>query len=265
MSAGETLTIRDRDMVAAIAAVRRRLPEPRRQRRRLPLAPILGIAALAAAAAWGPRMIRAATVRLIPPEQAAEIGDRMLIALIEAHGPPCDDPEGERALGALAAALEPDAPPRLRVMDLGRTPAVAALPGGTVLIDRATATTATPRSSPGGWRRRSRPIRSGRWSQTPASWPASATSSAATSTSATLARAAESAVAAPAAAPPAEAPGYSRNPTGRPSAAFAVSRLIGTLPCVRAFQRCIRRMKLVKCASRTGECFRKRARKVAKL
>ena len=55
-------------------------------------------------------MIRAATVRLIPPEQAAEIGDRMLIALIEAHGPPCGDPEGERALGAAGGGARPGRP-----------------------------------------------------------------------------------------------------------------------------------------------------------
>ena len=151
-------------------------------------------------------MIRAATVRLIPPEQAAELGDRMLIALIEAHGPPCGDPEGERALGALAAALEPDAPPRLRVMDLGRAPAVAALPGGTVLIDRATTTTATPEELAGrvaaaiatdpvralvadaGILASVRYVFSGHFEER------------------ALARAAESAIAAPAAAPPAEVP-----------------------------------------------------------
>jgi hypothetical protein len=144
MSAGETLTICDRDMVAAIAAVRRRLPGPERPRRRLPLGPILAIALLAAALAWGPRLVRTAAAALIPPEQAEEIGDRMLIALMEKHGAPCDAPEGERVLGRLAAVLVPAAPPRLRVMDLRRTPVVAALPGGTVIIDRETAATAAP-------------------------------------------------------------------------------------------------------------------------
>lgn len=136
MSAGETLTIGDRDMVAAIAAVRRRLPEPSKRRTpRLPLAPILAAAALVAAAAIAPRAIRAAAVRLVPPEQAAEIGDRMLIALIERHGPPCAEPAGERALARLARQVDPANPPRLRVMDLER-PVAVALPGGTVVIDR---------------------------------------------------------------------------------------------------------------------------------
>ena len=168
-------------------------------------------------------MIRAATVRLIPPEQAAEIGDRMLIALIEAHGPPCDDPEGERALGTLAAALEPDAPPRLRVMDLGRTPAVAALPGGTVLIDRETAATATPeelagrvaaaiddRSGPGAGRRRRHPRRRPLRLQRPLR-RADAGARRRIGHRGARRRAAG------------RGPAISRNPTGRPSAASAAS------------------------------------------
>jgi hypothetical protein len=139
----ETLAIRDRDMIAAIAAVMRRPPPPPRRRRRLPVGPIVAVAALAAVLATAPRLIRTATVRLVPPEQAAEIGDRMLISLIERHGPPCDDPGGERALGRLAAALDPAVPPRLRVMALGG-PMVAALPGRTVLIDPGALATATP-------------------------------------------------------------------------------------------------------------------------
>ncbi len=125
---GETLRIRDADMIEAIAAVSRQWPGPPPRRLRLPVLPILALAAAIALFAFAPRLIRAATVRLIPPEQAEEIGDRMLIALIEAHGPPCAGPDGERALGRLAAALDPSDPPRLRVMDLGAG-TVAALPG----------------------------------------------------------------------------------------------------------------------------------------
>ncbi len=139
---GETLTIGDRDMIAAIAAVTRRPPEPPR-RRRLPIGRILALAGLAALIVAAPRLIRAATARLVPPELATEIGDRMLIALIELHGPPCVGAEGERALGLLASRLQPAEPPRLRVMRLGR-PVFAPLPGGTLLIDLDLLTTATP-------------------------------------------------------------------------------------------------------------------------
>ena len=86
--------------------------------------------------------------RLVPPEKAAELGDRMLIALIEHHGPPCAGPHDERALAALATRLAPDDPPRLRVLDLGHSPAVA-LPGGTLILDRA-ALAARPEET-AGW------------------------------------------------------------------------------------------------------------------
>ena len=100
MSAGETLAIRDRDMVAAIEAVRRELPDlpaPREKRRpRRGFGGVLAVLALVALVAIAPPSIRRATARLIPPEQEEEIGQRMLIALIERNGPVCDDP-GRRA------------------------------------------------------------------------------------------------------------------------------------------------------------------------
>ena len=86
---GETLAIRDREMIAAIAAVSRgeviAPVAPERARRRLPVLPLIAVAALAGLAAAAPRAIRAVTAELVP-QQAAEIGDRMLIALIERHG-----------------------------------------------------------------------------------------------------------------------------------------------------------------------------------
>jgi hypothetical protein len=109
--------------------------------------PLLLICALAALAAAAPRLIRAEAARLVPPEQAAEIGDRMLIVLIERQGPPCNAAEGAEALARLAAAIDPADPPRLRVLELGETPA-AVLPGGTVLLDPALAASA---EAAAGW------------------------------------------------------------------------------------------------------------------
>lgn len=129
--AAETLAIRDADMIAAIAAVSRPASPRRARRARVPVLPLLGLAALAAAALAVPGL----AARLVPL-QAEEIGDRMLIALIERRGPVCAGPEGERALARLALRLDPAAPPRVRVMPLGAAP-VALLPGGTVLLDRA--------------------------------------------------------------------------------------------------------------------------------
>jgi hypothetical protein len=143
---GETLAIRDPEMIAAIAAVARPRPEPRR-RRRIPLAGMAAVALLAASAAFAPGWIRAQAVRMVPPEGRAELGDRMLIALIEARGPPCADPAGDRALARLGQRLDPRL--RLRVLDLGAP--VAALPGGTVLLDRAAVAAAAAPEELAGW------------------------------------------------------------------------------------------------------------------
>jgi hypothetical protein len=134
----ETLSIEDRDMVEAIAAVSRanRLPPPASPpRRRLAAAAwTAAIAAMVGAAVWGPGLVREQAARMLPPERAQEYGDRMLIALIEARGAACAEPAGQRALDAIAARVAPAAPPDVRVLDLGAP--VAALPGGTVLVDR---------------------------------------------------------------------------------------------------------------------------------
>ena len=98
----------------------------------------------------GPR--RASSTPTRPARAAgprAELGDRMLIALIERHGPPCADAGRQRgARRASPSASLPSAPPRLRVIALGDVPA-AALPGGTVLIDASLA--AAPAEVLAGW------------------------------------------------------------------------------------------------------------------
>ena len=148
----ETLAIRDREMIAAIAAVSRSLdpPAPPPARRRMPLALLLVLAVLAAAGLVAPRLLLGETARLILPDKAAELGDRMLIAAIERRGPPCAGVGGARALGVLAAHLVPVNPPRLRVMDLGDLPA-AALPGRTVLIGREALEAAEAPTDLAGW------------------------------------------------------------------------------------------------------------------
>ncbi len=138
----ETLAIRDPDMIAAISAV---APRPRQPasppRRQLPIGAVLAIVAVCALAVAAPRLIRAEVARLVPPEMADELGDRMLIALIETHGPLCSGADAERVLGSLATRLAPDAPPRIRVLDLGHSPALF-LPGGTLVLDRSGLATA---------------------------------------------------------------------------------------------------------------------------
>ena len=144
----ETLEIGDPAMTAAIAAVTRADLLPRRRRRRFPFAPLLLLAALGAAA-WAARdVLRPDPSLLVPPARAAEIGDRMLVTLVEQHGRPCSGAAGTAALARLAERLAPTAPPRLLIMPLGGVPS-AALPGGTILLDASLAT--GPAEALAGW------------------------------------------------------------------------------------------------------------------
>ncbi len=142
----ETLEIRDREMVAAIAEVTRELPAwpraaPARKRRQL-VGPILAVAMLAAVVIAGPELLRRLAVGMVPPEQAEEIGDRVLLALMEEGGGICAEPGGQRVLDRIAARVA--APPlRIRVLALGGAGGgggAAALPGGTLVLDRAAVT-----------------------------------------------------------------------------------------------------------------------------
>jgi hypothetical protein len=138
MSDGETLGIRDPDMVAAIAAIRRAQPTLQRQRRRRRRSwrRILAVLALVLLVAAGPPFVRGMTMDLIPPEQEAELGERMLSAIIAMQGPPCDNPDGMSALEKLSWAVDSPDRPHAQVMELGDARAVA-LPGDILLIDRA--------------------------------------------------------------------------------------------------------------------------------
>ncbi len=138
----ETLTIQDAEMVAAIEEVRRELPAwpsaaaapaPRRRGRLVGLLVLLaGLTALAAAV---PQMLGRLATATVPPEQAEEFGDRILLALIEAGGAPCADPPGQRVVERIAATVLRAPVPPVRVIDLGGGIG-AALPGGTILLDR---------------------------------------------------------------------------------------------------------------------------------
>lgn len=133
----ETLAIADPEMIAALGAVTRAAPSARRGRRRgrPPLGLILMLALLTAGIVYGPDLPRDQASRMMPPEQAREYGDRMLLGILETKGKLCADPAGARALGRLGDVVAGDAP--LRVLDLGGAPRVAILPGPTILIDRA--------------------------------------------------------------------------------------------------------------------------------
>ncbi len=142
--APERLTLQDRDMIAAIRALRPGGPRaPAGRRRRPPLGQIiaLALAALAALLGWRvwpsiPDLLAAQT----PPAARAALGDAVVAAY--AGAAVCDDPAARRALVALArplANIPADGPVALSVVDVARTDdalAVAA-PGGRVVILRA--------------------------------------------------------------------------------------------------------------------------------
>jgi hypothetical protein len=108
-------------------------------------------AALAVVAAFGPEAIRAQAIRMVPAEQAEELGDQMLLALMDRGGGLCSQPAGRRALDRIAARVTGNGvPPRVQVLALGAALS-AALPGGMVLLDSAAVQGAEAPGAIAGW------------------------------------------------------------------------------------------------------------------
>jgi hypothetical protein len=151
----ETLSISDRGMIDAIMSVSLGEIKPRgapRRRRRTPrlLAAIVLLGAAGAAAAFGPEILQDQAIRIAADERTAELGDQMLIALMERTGRPCDEMSGLRALDRLAMEVAPEAPPKVRVMPIGAAPVVA-LPGQNVVLARRAVSQATAPEQIAGW------------------------------------------------------------------------------------------------------------------
>lgn len=149
----ETLAIADPDMTEAIAAVSRAQAPARLETvpgLRAWAPALIGGVVFAAAIAFFPELIRAQAARMLPPEAAEEIGDRMLLQLMATTGPLCADLEGGRALDALGARVAQAEALRLRALDLGPAP-VALLPGPTVAVGRAAIARAEDPAEIAGW------------------------------------------------------------------------------------------------------------------
>ena len=148
----ETLELRDPVMIAAIAAVSRayrKAPVSAPPRPRFPTGLAIAALAVAGALVYGPDLARDLAVRMVPPEQAEEFGDRMLLGLQDSRGALCADPAGLRALSHLSDRVAGGA--QLRVLDLGGAGPVAVLPGPTVLIDRRALQGASSPEELAGW------------------------------------------------------------------------------------------------------------------
>ncbi len=135
---GETLEISgdEAQMIEAIeklrTAIDRRRPHPGRLRFFIVLLFCLAIAA--GAIFWLPGAVRQYTVSIVPDVKRAEIGADLFEHLQRVTGPPCDAPDGRRALDRLAQRLPGDG--KLYVTRDG-VDQTAHLPGGTILIQRA--------------------------------------------------------------------------------------------------------------------------------
>ncbi len=152
----ETLTVSDPDMIAALGSVIRATPDldhaDDRRRRRIPWAGILVTCLLAGGFLWfAPGVVRDQAIRMVPQETAIELGDRMLLTLMESGTALCTDPKGQRALDRIADRLAGDTPaPRLRVVELSDIP-VFSLPGPTVLLSSTTLAEAQGTDELAGW------------------------------------------------------------------------------------------------------------------
>lgn len=135
---GESVTVEDSAVIAAIERVRRerRRVRPVRWLRRAPTLALL--AALAAGALWLPGGLRDYAVRAVPPEIRASLDRALTGRLEERAGPICADPAAVAALGRLAERLAPGVPGGLaRVVVLpggGPDEGGALLPGGTLVL-----------------------------------------------------------------------------------------------------------------------------------
>ncbi len=152
----ETLRIGDPEMNAAIAKVSlgEILPEPTRiqKTRRLSLVgPLVALLIILIIAAVSPGLAPLLATRMVPPASERELGDRMLLALMESSGPICPETPGRRALDSIGTSLAANGEaPRIRVLDLKQTP-VLALPGDTILMGSATLKTARAPEEAAGW------------------------------------------------------------------------------------------------------------------
>ncbi|QFT94032.1 hypothetical protein FIU86_14375 [Roseovarius sp. THAF9] len=139
--AGETLELGDdaSEVIDAIeklrTAVDRARPHPGRLRLVMFLGSLAAVAALATL--WLPGALRDHATKVLPDVKRDEIGQALRRHIERVTGPACDGPDGRRALSELASRLPARGDPgSLDVMRDGVKGAVA-LPGKTILLDRA--------------------------------------------------------------------------------------------------------------------------------
>lgn len=123
------------EMIAAIDTLRRTVARrrPRPGRLRGLGAGIMLLVTLSLAVFWLPGALVDHALRVVPAVKRAEIGDKLMQRITRVSGATCSSPGGQAALDRLAGRLGTT---RLAVLPGGLRSALA-LPGGTILVNRA--------------------------------------------------------------------------------------------------------------------------------
>lgn len=135
----ETLEIEDDTMIEAIETIRRSVARPRPGRLRLWLAGSAAAFMVLGALFWLPGAAREQVIRTMPASARASLDARLVSEVAALTGPPCQSARGASALRMLSLkAREAASGPVTDVYVIpGELPGALALPGGTVLLDRA--------------------------------------------------------------------------------------------------------------------------------
>lgn len=137
-NAAETLEIEDTLMIDAIEKVRKTIAkaQPRPSKIRQYSTLLVLAACVAAAALWGPGLLRDQTLSAVPQSKRTEIGATILGHIQFLTGPSCRGPLGRQALAQLhTRLLGRDANGQIIVAPTGFADAVA-LPGGIIVLDK---------------------------------------------------------------------------------------------------------------------------------
>lgn len=135
-TAAETLEIDDDVLIEAIEKVRKTLRKRQANPGRLRTVIALGLLVAMGAVIFLllPDVIRRQTLAVVTPTARAEIDAKLLAEFERLTGPSCRGTQARAAIGELSAKVNLDAPINVLPGELARP---IALPGGTVLLDKA--------------------------------------------------------------------------------------------------------------------------------
>lgn len=137
---GETLELAESEgeFISAVerlrTAIARQRPHPGRLRLYLSLISVAALVLLGIF--WFPGAVRNHTIGVIPDVKRGEIGQALVALLRGVTGPPCQEPDGTRALARLAERLQPDGGRMRLIVVREGVPGAIPLLGDTILINK---------------------------------------------------------------------------------------------------------------------------------